>query len=52
MIMSEYPKRIKRLLREAAAAAHEQELHRELTKLDHSFAERHSQMHTDARHQI
>ena len=37
--MAEYPKRIKCLLREAAAAAHEQELHRELTKLDQSFAE-------------
>ena len=37
--MTEYPKRIKRLLREAAATAYEQELHRELTKLDQSFAE-------------
>jgi len=37
--MHEYPKHIKRLLREAAAAAHEQELHRELGKLDQSFAE-------------
>ena len=37
--MAEYPKRIKCLLREAATAAHEQELHRELGKLDQSFAE-------------
>ena len=37
--MTEYPKRIKRLLREYNTAAHEQELHRELTKLDQSFAE-------------
>jgi len=37
--MTEYPKRIKRLLRETATAAHERELHRELTKLDQSFAE-------------
>ena len=37
--MTEYPKRIKRLLREAATAAHERELHRELGKLDHSFTE-------------
>jgi len=36
--VSEYPKRTKRLLRETATAAHEQELHRELTKLDQSFA--------------
>ena len=50
--MVEYPKGIKCLLREAATAAHEQELHRELTKLDQSFTERHNQMHTDARRQI
>ena len=36
--MSEYPKHIKRLLREYNTAAHEHELHRELTKLDQSFA--------------
>jgi hypothetical protein len=39
MIVSEYPKHIKRLLREYNTAAHEQELHRELGKLDQSFAE-------------
>jgi len=37
--MPGYSKHIKRLLREAATAAHEQELHRELGKLDRSFAE-------------
>ena len=37
--MSEYPKHIKRLLREYNTAAHEQELHRELGKLDQSFTE-------------
>jgi hypothetical protein len=37
--MSDYPKPIKRLLREYLAEAHERELHRELTKLDRSFAE-------------
>jgi len=37
--MTEYPKRIKRLLRETATAAHERELHRELTKLDQPFTE-------------
>jgi len=36
--MTEYPKRIKRLLREYNTAAHKQELHRELGKLDRSFA--------------
>jgi hypothetical protein len=34
-----YPKRIKRLLRELSAEAHDRELHRELTKLDASFSE-------------
>jgi hypothetical protein len=34
-----YSKAIKRLLREYLAEAHERELHRELTKLDESFAE-------------
>jgi hypothetical protein len=37
--MSDYPKPIKRLLREYLAEAYERELHRELTKLDRSFAE-------------
>jgi hypothetical protein len=37
--MHSYPKAIKRLLREYLAEAHERELHRELTKLDESFAE-------------
>jgi len=37
--MRDYPKRIKRLLREYSAEAYERELHRELTKLDRSFAE-------------
>jgi hypothetical protein len=36
--MRDYPKRIKRALREWAAEAHERELHRELTILDRSFA--------------
>jgi len=37
--MQEYPKKIKKLIREYAAEAHERELHRELTKLDLRFAE-------------
>ena len=37
--MQEYPKKIKKLIREFAAEAHERELHRELTKLDRRFAE-------------
>ena len=37
--MSEYPKRIKRQLRELAAEAYERELERELKKLDQSFEE-------------
>jgi len=37
--MREYPKAIKRLLRQYAIEAYENELHRELTKLDNSFAE-------------
>lgn len=37
--MQDYPKHIKKMLREYAAEAHERELHRELTKLDQSFAE-------------
>jgi len=37
--MKEYPKKIKKLIREFAVEAHEQELHRELTKLDLRFAE-------------
>jgi hypothetical protein len=37
--MTEYSKRIKRLLREWMTEAYEQELYRELTKLDQSFAE-------------
>jgi hypothetical protein len=37
--MQEPSKRVKRLLREQAAIAHERELHRELTKLDGTFAE-------------
>jgi hypothetical protein len=37
--MQEPSKRVKRLLREQAAKAHERELHRELTKLDGRFAE-------------
>ena len=37
--MKEYSKRIKRLLREYSMEAHEQELHRELTKLDANFDE-------------
>ena len=37
--MKPYSKRIKRLLREYSMEAHERELHRELTKLDQSFAE-------------
>ncbi len=35
----DYPERIERLIREYSAEAHERELHRELTKLDTSFAE-------------
>ena len=37
--MRDYPKKIKRLLREYAIEAHEPELHRELKKLDQSFVE-------------
>ena len=37
--MQQYPKNIKRLLREYMGEAYERELHRELTKLDRSFAE-------------
>lgn len=37
--MQQYPKNIKRLLREYMVEAYERELHRELTKLDQSFAE-------------
>ncbi|NTW59938.1 MAG: hypothetical protein HGB21_16075 [Nitrospirae bacterium] len=37
--MREYPKKIKKLIRECAAEAHERELHRELTRLDRHFAE-------------
>jgi hypothetical protein len=37
--MKTYSKRIKRLLREYASKAHEKELHRELTKVEDSFAE-------------
>ena len=37
--MRDYPKHIKRLIRECLSEAHERELHRELTKLDQSFAE-------------
>lgn len=37
--MSDYPKHIKRLLREYAAKAYERELHRELVQLDQAFAE-------------
>ena len=37
--MQQYPKNIKRLLREYMAEAYERELHRELVKLDQSFAE-------------
>ena len=37
--MREYPKKIKKLIREFAAEAHERELHRELAKLDCHFAE-------------
>ena len=37
--MRTYSKRIKRLLREYASHAHERELHRELTKVQDSFAE-------------
>jgi len=37
--MREYSKKIKKLIREFAAEAHERELHRELTKLDLRFAE-------------
>jgi hypothetical protein len=37
--MADYPKRIKKLLREYLAEAYERELHRELAKLDRSFAE-------------
>jgi hypothetical protein len=37
--MQDYPKKIKRLLREYMVEAYERELHRELVKLDQSFAE-------------
>jgi hypothetical protein len=37
--MREYPKKIKKMIREFAAEAHERELHRELTKLDLRFTE-------------
>jgi hypothetical protein len=37
--MKEYPKKIKKLIREFAAEAHERELYRELTRLDRRFAE-------------
>jgi len=37
--MPDYPKRIKKLLVEAMTEAYERELHRELVKLDQSFAE-------------
>ena len=37
--MQEPSKRVKRMLREQAAKAHERELHRELTKLDGTFGE-------------
>ncbi len=37
--MTDYPKPIKKLLREYLAEAYEAELQRELTKLDRSFAE-------------
>jgi len=37
--MQEYPKKIKKLIREFAAEAHERELHRELARLDRHFAE-------------
>lgn len=37
--MSDYPKAIKRKLHQYAAEAYENELHREMTKLDHHFEE-------------
>ncbi len=37
--MPDYPKHIKKLLREYMTEAYERELHRELGKLDQSFAE-------------
>lgn len=37
--MQEYSKKIKKLIREYAAEAHERELHRELAKLDLRFTE-------------
>jgi len=37
--MREYPKKVKKLIREFAAEAHERELRRELAKLDRRFAE-------------
>ena len=37
--MNDYPKNIKRLLREFAAEAYDKELSRELVQLDESFAE-------------
>ena len=39
MPMVNYPKKIKKLLRELMTQAYERELHRELTKLEQSFAE-------------
>ncbi len=39
MMMQDYSKKIKRLIRQYLAEAYERELHRELTKLDQSFAE-------------
>jgi hypothetical protein len=36
--MQSYPKRIKKLLREAMTEAYDRELHRELAKLDENFA--------------
>ena len=38
-ILRQYPKRVKRLIREWMTEAYERELHRELTVLDESFAE-------------
>lgn len=37
--MRDYPKKVKKLIREFAAEAHERELHRELTGIDRRFAE-------------
>jgi hypothetical protein len=38
-MLRQYPKHIKRLLRQYLAEAYQRELHRELAKLDKSFAE-------------